>query len=99
MEHDAISIVTQLETRTRQLMLQYSELKQQLANTEQKLVEQKQHCTILKEENAALQEKYARLKMARLMDMADDDDLRNSRKRINKMIASVDKCLAILKIQ
>ena len=39
MEHDAISIVTRLETRTRQLMLQYSELKQQLANTEQKLVE------------------------------------------------------------
>lgn len=99
MEHDAISIVTRLETRTRQLMLQYSELKQQLANTEQKLVEQKQHCTILKEENAALQEKYARLKMARLMDMVDDDDLRNSRKRINKMIASVDKCLATLKIQ
>ena len=41
-----------------------------------------------------LEDKYARLKMARLIDMADDDELKSTRKRINKMIASVDKCLA-----
>ena len=33
MEHDITSIVTRLETRTRQLMLQYSTLKQALAET------------------------------------------------------------------
>ncbi len=99
MEHDITSIVTRLETRTRQLMFQYSTLKQALAETEQKLAEEKRHCAMLKEENTALEEKYARLKMARLIDMADDDDLRTCRKRINKMIASVDKCLATLKIQ
>jgi hypothetical protein len=31
--------------------------------------------------------------------MVDDDELRSTRKRINKMIASVDKCLATLKVQ
>ena len=34
-----------------------------------------------------------------LIDMADDDELRSTRKRINKMIASVDKCLATLKVE
>jgi hypothetical protein len=80
-------------------MLQYDKLQQQLAETEQKLSEQKRLCLVLEEEKQSLEEKYARLKMARLIDMADDDDLKSTRKRINRMIASVDKCLATLKAQ
>lgn len=37
--------------------------------------------------------------MARVIDMLDDDELRTARQRINKMIASVDKCLATMKAQ
>ncbi|MBO5794000.1 MAG: hypothetical protein IIV01_04425 [Bacteroidaceae bacterium] len=94
-----MTLVSRLETRTRQLMLQYDKLQQQLAETEQKLSEQKRLCLVLEEEKQSLEEKYARLKMARLIDMADDDDLKSTRKRINRMIASVDKCLATLKVQ
>ncbi|MBO5172917.1 MAG: hypothetical protein U0I09_09625 [Bacteroidaceae bacterium] len=94
-----MTLVSRLETRTRQLMLQYDKLQQQLEETEQKLSEQKRLCLNLEEENRSLEEKYARLKMARLIDMADDDDLKSTRKRINRMIASVDKCLATLKVQ
>lgn len=99
MNQDVISLISTLETRTRQLMLQYDKLQQQLRDTEQKLSEQREYNHALEEENHELEEKYARLKMARLVDMADDDDLRTTRKRINKMIASVDKCLATLKVQ
>ncbi|MBO5676439.1 MAG: hypothetical protein J6S07_09010 [Bacteroidaceae bacterium] len=94
-----MTLVSRLEARTRQLMLQYDKLQQQLAETEQKLSEQKRLCLVLEEEKQSLEEKYARLKMARLIDMADDDDLKSTRKRINRMIASVDKCLATLKVQ
>lgn len=99
MNQDVIAIVSRLETRTRQLMLQYDKIKLLLAETEQKLSEQQQHCLALEKEKHALEEKYSRLKMARLIDMTDDDDLKTTRKRINKMIASVDKCLATLKVQ
>jgi phage shock protein A len=99
MNQDVKSLVSRLETRTRQLMLQYDKLQQLLAETEQKLSEQKRLCLALEEENHSLEEKYARLKMAKLIDMADDDDLKSTRKRINRMIASVDKCLATLKAQ
>lgn len=99
MNQEVVSLISRLETRTRQLMLQYEKLQQQLKETEQKLVEQQEYGKALEEENHELEEKYARLKMARLVDMADDDDLRTTRKRINKMIASVDKCLATLKVQ
>ena len=99
MEHDAISIVTRLETRTRQLMLQYAKVKQQLAETERQLSLQKQKYEDLEKEKEATEEKYSRLKMARVIDMLDDDELRTARQRINKMIASVDKCLATMKAQ
>lgn len=99
MNQDVTSLISRLETRTHQLMLQYDNLQQQLKETEQKLAEQQEYSRTLEEENHELEEKYARLKMARLVDMADDDDLRTTRKRINKMIASVDKCLATLKVQ
>ena len=99
MNQDVTSVVSRLETRTRQLILQYDKLQQLLAETEQKLSEQEQHCLDLEEEKRNLEEKYARLKMAKLIDMADDDDLKNTRKRISRMIASVDKCLATLKVQ
>ena len=99
MNENVMTLVSRLETRTRQLMLQYDKLQQQLAETEQQLSEQKRLCLVLEEEKQSLEEKYARLKMARLIDMADDDDLKSTRKRINRMIASVDKCLATLKVQ
>ena len=99
MNQDVTSLVSRLETRTRQLILQYDKVKEQLAETERMLPEQKLQCMILEEEKHELEEKYARLKMARLIDMADDDDLKSTRKRINKMIASVDRCLATLKVQ
>lgn len=99
MNQEVAAIVSRLETRTRQLMLKYDKMKQMLADTEQKLAEQKQYSRVLEEEKHALEDKYARLKMARLIDMADDDELKTTRKRINKMIASVDKCLATLKAQ
>lgn len=99
MNQDVIALVSSLETRTRQLMLQYDRLKLLLKETQKKLAEQEEYCMLLEEEKQELEDKYARLKMARLIDMADDDELKSTRKRINKMIASVDKCLATLKAQ
>ncbi len=99
MNQDVTTLISNLETRTRQLMLQYDKLQQKQETTERKLVELQQYVQALEDENHELEEKYATLKMARLVDMADDDDLKTTRKRINKMIASVDKCLATLKAQ
>lgn len=99
MNQDVTTLVSRLETRTRQLLLQYDELKKQLSQVQQQLTEQREQCLALEQEKHDLQEKYAILKMARLMDMTDDDDIKTARKRLNKMIASVDKCLATLKVQ
>ena len=91
-------MITRLETRSRQMMFQYEKLLDKLVVTEQKLAQEKERNKTLEEENHRLEEKYAQLKTARLIDMADADDLKLARKRINRMIVQVDRCIANLTI-
>lgn len=98
MNQELMQVVTRLETRSRQMMFQYEKLLDKLVVTEQKLAQEKERNKTLEEENHRLEEKYAQLKTARLIDMADADDLKLARKRINRMIAQVDRCIANLTI-
>ena len=98
MNQELMQVVTRLETRSRQMMFQYEKLLDKLVVTEQKLAQEKERSKTLEEENHRLEEKYAQLKTARLIDMADADDLKLARKRINRMIAQVDRCIANLTI-
>ena len=91
-------MVTRLETRCRQMMFQYEKMLEKLAVTEQKLAQEKERSKALEEEKHRLEEKYAQLKTARLIDMTDTDDLKLALKRISKMIAQVDRCIANLTI-
>lgn len=93
-----MQVVTRLETRCRQMMFQYEKMLEKLAVTEQKLAQEKERSKALEEEKHRLEEKYAQLKTARLIDMTDTDDLKLARKRINKMIAQIDRCIANLTI-
>ena len=49
-------------------------------------------------ENEELKDKYTHLKMAKYIDLTDDEK-RQSRSRINKMVRDVEKCIAILKVE
>lgn len=97
MELEVNNILQRLETRTRQLILSYRKQQDEIARLQEKLQEQTRHAKALEEENQQLRTDYSRLKAARLMDMADTDDLHETRKRINRMIASVDRCIATIK--
>lgn len=98
MDQELMQVVTRLETRCRQMMFQYEKMLEKLAVTEQKLAQEKERSKALEEEKHRLEEKYAQLKTARLIDMTDTDDLKLARKRISKMIAQIDRCIANLTI-
>ena len=98
MDQELMQVVTRLETRCRQMMFQYEKLLERLAMTEQKLAQEKERSKALEEGKHRLEEKYAQLKTARLIDMTDTDALKLARKRINKMIAQIDRCIANLTI-
>lgn len=83
-------ILKRFETRTRQLILQYQDLRQ-----ENELL--RQQVDNMKQELESVKKNYANLKMARMIDI-NDQDMKDAKGRLSKLIREVDKCIALLKI-
>lgn len=84
------TILKRFETRTRQLILQYQELKQ-----ENELLRQRMDTLNRELENT--KRDYSNLKVARMIDISDQD-MKDAKGRLSKLIREIDKCIALLKI-
>ena len=84
------TILKRFETRTRQLILQYQELKQ-----ENELL--RQRVDTLNRELENTKSDYSNLKVARMIDISDQD-MKDAKGRSSKLIREIDKCIALLKI-
>ena len=91
-------MVKLLETRVRQLILRNKELRQQNAQLWQQVTEDDAQIQALKEQNKQLQAQYADLKIARMLQLSDNDT-RNARQRMTRLVREIDKCIAILKAE
>lgn len=83
-------ILKRFETRTRQLILQYQDMRQ-----ENELL--RQQVDNMKQELESIKKNYANLKMARMIEI-NDQDMKDAKGRLSKLIREVDKCIALLKI-
>lgn len=83
-------ILKRFETRTRQLILQYQDMRQ-----ENELL--RQQVDNMKQELESVKKNYANLKMARMIDI-NDQDMKDAKGRLSRLIREVDKCIALLKI-
>ena len=91
-------MVRLLETRVRQLILRNKELRQQNAQLWQQATEDDAQIQALKEQNKQLRAQYADLKTARMLQLSDNDT-RNARQRMTRLVREIDKCIAILKAE
>ena len=91
-------MVRLLETRVRQLILRNKELRQQNAQLWQQVTEEDAQIQALKEQNKQLRAQYADLKTARMLQLSDNDT-RNARQRMTRLVREIDKCIAILKAE
>ncbi len=91
-------MVLRLETRTRQLLLRHKKLQQQIEQLQQRLQQREEEILNLQIKNEELENNYAHLKMAKYIDMADND-VKDMRGRINRMVRDIDKCIAMLKTE
>lgn len=91
-------MVKLLETRVRQLILRNKELRQQNAQLWQQVTEDDAQIQALKEQNKQLRAQYADLKTARMLQLSDNDT-RNARQRMTRLVREIDKCIAILKAE
>lgn len=91
-------LIRKLETRVRQLILQDKRLQKQVIEQQQKLEQAQQRIGDLEVENEILNNQYANLKVAKMLELTDGD-LPAARARINKLVREVDKCIAIMKTE
>lgn len=85
-----------LETRTRQLILKFMQLKEDNEELLSELVKKDSELEEVKRQNKQLQANYANLKMARMLEVGDKD-IAEAKQRIARLVRDVDKCIALLK--
>lgn len=87
--------LTTFETRVRQMLLRFQELKKENEELYQMVEKNEQDIKSLQEKLALTEKDYNALKTAKMMEITDGD-LQGAKDRLAKLIREVNKCIAIL---
>ena len=83
------------QTRVRQMILQFQELKKENMQLQQQIGEQATEIEELKARVTQADNDYNSLKMARMLEITDGN-LDEAKERLSRMIRQVNRCIAIL---
>ena len=83
------------QTRVRQMILQFQELKKENMQLQQQIGEQATEIEELKARVTQADNDYNSLKMARMLEITDGN-LDEAKERLSRMIRQVNKCITIL---
>lgn len=83
------------ETRVRQMILHFKQLKQENSELRTQIEKGKQEISALQAKLAQVDNDYNSLKMAKMMQITNGD-LEGAKASVQKMIRNVNKCIAIL---
>ena len=87
--------LTTFETRIRQMILRFQELKKENSALHVQLQKDEQEIQYLKSKLAQADSNYNSLKMAKMLEITDGD-LEGAKARVSKMIREVNKCISLL---
>ena len=97
MNQELKDTIIRLETRVRQLIMQQAQLQEELGKLRHQLDKKDEEILNLQIRNEELSQQYSRLKMAKYIDMADND-VKDMRGRIRTMVRDIDRCISMLKV-
>lgn len=87
--------LTDFETRVRQMILQFQQLKKENGRLQTQINEQAREVDELKSKLSQAESDYRSLQMARMLEISDGN-LDEAKERLSRMIRQVNKCIAIL---
>ena len=97
MDQRVMDMVVRVETYTRQLLMRQQQMRDDYARLQERLREREEEILSVQIKLEELQKKDDHLRMAKFIDMADDDT-KDIRGRIRKMVRDIDRCISMLKI-
>ncbi len=77
------------------LIYRFNRQKEEIASLRRLLSEKEETISILETNVKELESKYAYLRTARIISISDND-MRDTKKRLAKLVREVDKCIALL---
>ncbi len=87
--------LTTFETRVRQLLLRFKDLKAENATLTDMLHKSEEAVKEVQQKLAQQQQDYETLKMAKMIEITDGD-LEGAKDRLSRLIRDVNKCIGIL---
>lgn len=97
MNQELNDTIIRLETRVRQLIMQQQQLLDEQEKLRRQLDLKDDEILDLQIQNEELKQQYSHLKMAKYIDMADND-VKDIRGRIRTMVRDIDRCISMLKV-
>lgn len=88
-------LINTFATRVRQMILQYKEVCEENQELYAMVDEKDEKIRELQAQVAHIQREYDTLKMARMLQVTDGD-IEVARKRVNKLVRDVNKCITLL---
>ena len=85
------------ETHVRQLIIKHKDTLEHNKKLNKALTEEKTRVQELEQRIATLEQQYANLKMAKMIEITAAEN-QAAQKRINKLIREIDKCIALLNV-
>lgn len=89
--------LSQFEAHVRVLMEKHAALQKENEELFQMLSQQEKTIGELTAQKELWQQRYNNLKLAKMIEISDDE-MKNAKQRLSKLVREVDKCMALLKV-
>jgi len=89
------NLLIDFKVKVKQIIAQHEAIKQEKKQLLGKIGELEEMISQIRAENLLLEQKYENLKLAKMM-YASDDEAKDAKNRIQKLVREIDKCIALL---
>jgi len=89
------NLLEDFRAKIKQIIAKHESLKQEKRQLVEKIGELEKTIGSLREENRLMEQKYENLKLAKMLNVSDDES-KDAKNRIQKLVREIDKCIALL---
>jgi phage shock protein A len=89
------NLLINVEFKVKQIFAKNEALKEEKRQLLEKIQNLEETVDQLRKENQSLEQKYENLKLAKML-IASEDETKDAKSRIQKIVREIDKCIALL---
>jgi len=89
------NLLLEFKLKVKQMIAKHENIKQEKEQLRGKIESLEETINHLRQENSLLEQKYENVKLAKML-VASDDDNKDAKSKIQKLVREIDKCIALL---